>query len=65
MSDFKGDNIIDIRSICERVEELRDDLDNLDPDCKSEEDMQAECREELAELEALLNQMRGYGEDVN
>lgn len=61
MSDFKGDNIIDVRAMVERVEEIQDDLDNLDPDCESERDVQEEAREELATLQAALDQMKGYG----
>lgn len=63
---FDADDIIDLREVTERVEELRDGRDEYndkmgDPGAWSKiEDGEPE---ELAELEALLSELAGYGGD--
>lgn len=57
-----GDDIIDVRDITDRVEELRDERDddaNANEWAHEDQDGPAELRR----LEALLDDIRGYGGD--
>lgn len=77
IDDFNGADIIDIRDVIERVEELRDELNILQADlddakeaeCETQEksdalaEWQNDNAEELQKLESLLNDLCGYGGD--
>lgn len=54
----ESDNIIDVRDIIARIEELESDIEDADTDS----DMTDE-KDELDELTALMDEMKGYGGD--
>lgn len=56
-SNLKYEDIIDVRDLIERIEELQSDFD-LDPDLLGEEE-----REELQTLLAILEDLKGCGGD--
>jgi hypothetical protein len=66
IDDFKGAEHIDVRDVIARVEELRDERDESDLDPKEyggpKDDWQDQ-RQELAELESLLDELKGQGGD--
>ena len=66
IDDFKGAAHIDLRDVIARVEELRDERDasELDPkEYGGPLDTWQDERQELAELESLLAELKGYGGD--
>lgn len=63
---FDADDIIDLREVTERVEELRDGRDEYNDkmgDPSAWDKIEDGEPEELAELEALLSELAGYGGD--
>lgn len=65
MNDLVGDNIVDVRDLCDRVEELREQLEESEDYEDVPGAMQGlglDEEEELAMLEKLLAEMRGYGD---
>lgn len=64
ITDFQGEDIIDVRDVIARVEELREIRDNaIEVAGEEGHEMSAEEAEELAKLEELLSDMCGYGGD--
>jgi len=61
-----SDDIIDVRDITDRVEELREARDDW-TECSGDDDKWAETHRddaaELAALESMLDDIRGYGGD--
>ena len=65
IADFQGSDIIDVRDIIARVEELREiiaDYENPEGDLELH-DSHIEEKEELEKLESLLSDLCGYGGD--
>lgn len=62
-----SDDIIDVRDIITRVEELEDEIESIDDmpegDLLKDTEEGAELREELATLTALLDELAGTGGD--
>jgi hypothetical protein len=66
LSDFRGEDVIDVRDVIARVEELRDEREQSDIPANEyggPKDTWAEERAELATLESLLADLKGYGGD--
>lgn len=64
IEDFQGADIIDVRDVIARVEELREIRDNsVEVAGEEGQEMQEDEKEELAKLEVLLSDMCGYGGD--
>ena len=66
LSDFQGADLIDVRDVIARVEELRDEREQSDIPAKEyggPNDTWAEERTELAALESFLAELKGGGGD--
>lgn len=71
MSDFKGNDIIDVRDLVLRAEDLQEELNDYEdsenqheasnPENINWKELRKEAEEELAELEELLDEIKGYG----
>lgn len=57
------DNIIDLRDVIARVEELREELQGAEEDTGMNDADKAEQRDELALLESFLDECKGNGGD--
>lgn len=64
ITDFAGSDIIDVRDVIARVEELREIRDNsMEVAGEDGHEMDADEKEELEKLEELLDDLCGYGGD--
>ena len=66
ITDFQGSDVIDVRDVIARVEELREEREASEIPANEyggPNDTWADERVELATLESLLSDMKGYGGD--
>lgn len=61
MSFSSSDNIIDVRDIIARVEELREERDAINPEDDLKYELDTDDRKELQNLESLLDNLRDFG----
>lgn len=65
MNDLVGDNIVAVRDLCDRVEELREqqeESEDYEGVLGAAQGLDEDEKEELAMLEGVLAEMRGYGD---
>jgi hypothetical protein len=64
MADISNsDDMIDVRDVIARVEELREQRDDINPEDGLKYELDTDERAELATLESLLDDLKGYGGD--